>query len=94
MSSPHEEIASAIVKGQMAVMGDVAIAMAKRVSGVEISAAGDVTLNGDAAQLVNAIVGEYSSVTGPLGVRMCFNAARPALSRHADVTIDAFASVS
>lgn len=72
-------------------MGKIADSLASRVSGVSVSSNGTVTITTEhPLQALNDLVGEYSAITGPLGVRMCYSAAREMLERHPEVSIDAF----
>lgn len=92
--TPHEAVAAAIIEAQRALMGHVAIKLAEKVPSISFDDAGTPSINGDGVSAVDALVREYSSITGPLGVRMCFNAAKPVLDQHADVKIPSFTSLS
>jgi hypothetical protein len=92
--SAHDEIATAIVAGQHKVMGKVALTLASRATGHDLGT--DLTtmnIDGATVDTIEKLIAEYSSVTGPLGVRMCRQAAAEALSRHPDVTIPSFHSL-
>lgn len=91
--TPHEAVAAAIIEGQRALMGHVALKLAEKVPNLSVDDAGAPKITGDGSQTVDALVREYSSITGPLGVRMCFNAAKPVLDRHGEVSIPSFAGL-
>lgn len=93
MMAALDAVASAIIEGQRAVMGPVAVNLAQRVPGITIDAGGDVSVAGDGITAIEHLVQQYSSVTGKLGVRMCFQAARPVLDRYPDVAIPSFADL-
>lgn len=86
----YEEIAATIIDGQVTVMGGVAYKLANEVAGLTVAEGGRPTISGDGAEVIDALVRQYSSITGPLGVRMCYSHAQAALRRHA-VTVPAFA---
>lgn len=87
-----DDIASAIIIGQRTLIGPVAITLASKVPGVSVGDEGRASVSGDGATVIDALVREYSTLTGPLGVRMCFQAAKSELSRHPEVSIPSFAS--
>lgn len=91
--SEYEDIAAAIVSAQRGIVGDVAYSLGRRVTGLEIADDGRISIVGNGPQVVTALVNEYSAITGPLGVRMCFNAAQPVMDRHGVRDIPAFASL-
>jgi hypothetical protein len=88
-----DDVASAIINGQKAVMGPVAISLAQKVPGIVVDADGAATISGDGAGAIESLVKEYSSLTGQLGVRMCFQSARQALAANPDVRIPSFAGM-
>ena len=92
MAAGHDAVATAIVQGQLRVMGDVAISLAQAVAGLNVAPTGAATVSGDGNQVLEQLVGQYSAITGPLGVRMCHTVAKAELAAHPDVTVPAFAS--
>jgi hypothetical protein len=88
----YDDVATAIVQGQRKMVGQVAIQLAQKAPGVSVDAEGNATITGDGAAAIDALVKEYSAITGQLGVRMCYQAAEPALKRHPDVTVPSFAT--
>lgn len=94
MAAGHDEVATAIVVGQTKLIGAVAVTLARKVPGVEVDASGATKIAGDGVAAIEALVSEYSTLTGQLGVRMCFNAAKDALAEHPEVTIPSFASLA
>lgn len=90
MAAGYDVVATAIVRGQMKLMGDVAISLARKVSMVEVADSGATTVSGDGDVAIDGIVREYSSLTGNLGVRMCFNFAKDELQRNPNVRVRSF----
>jgi hypothetical protein len=90
-SAVYNDIATAIVRGQQQVMGKVAVTMAAKVLGHGVPEDGTIEVGTMGADAINGLVQEYSSITGPLGVRMCHTAARPVLDAHPGVEIPVFA---
>lgn len=90
VAAGHDEIASAIVTGQYKVMGAVAIKLASKALGRDVADSTPVTVTGVGVDDIERLIKEYSSITGPLGVRMCFSAAQPALKKHPDVEVPSF----
>lgn len=85
----YEEVATSIIQGQSVMIGNVAYSMADKVPGLDASP-GSVRITGDPETVLDALVKEYSAITGPLGVRMCFQSAQDALSRHPEVKVASF----
>jgi hypothetical protein len=92
MASASEMVAQAIIEGQAKLVGGVAYAIANRVNGVTVDQGGVPTLSGDDIDAIDRLVKEYSSLTGPLGVRLCHEAAAPVLKAHPELQIPAFAA--
>lgn len=90
----YADIAYAIIEGQERVMGNVAYALANRVPGLSVEPGGVPSLNGDGPAMIEQLVAEYSTITGQLGVRMCYGAAKPLLTSHPELQIPAFASLA
>ena len=93
MAAGYDQVATAIVRGQMKLMGDVALSLARKVADVTVADTGDTVVNGNGDAAVEGIVREYSSLTGNLGVKMCFNFAKDELQRHPSVNVPSFASL-
>lgn len=90
MAAGHDAVVAAIIRGQSAVIGKVAISLASSVEGLEIDASGGARITGDPVATIEGLVNQYSSLTGPLGVRLCYSAARPELARHPEVSVPIF----
>lgn len=90
----HNEIATAIIRGQQKVMGKVAVSMAAKVLGKDVPEDGTVDIGDQGVEAIEGLVTEFSSITGPLGVRMCYTTAKPVLDAHPDVSIPSFAHLS
>jgi hypothetical protein len=67
--------------------------MAGRAAGVEVSENGGITISGDPIMAIEGLVKEYSQLTGPLGIRMCYNSARDILESSGDLDIPSFRSI-
>jgi hypothetical protein len=85
----YEQAATAIIQGQVAIMGSAAERLVARVSGLEYLN-GTARLTGDGIHVLEALVREFSGVSGPLGARMCFASAQPVLSKHPEIKIPSF----
>jgi hypothetical protein len=92
MSSGHDAVATAIIQGQMRMIGDVALNLANKVPSLTVQPDGTASIGGDAVGAIEALVREYSSLTGQLGVRMCYTSAKPALDANPSVSIPSFAA--
>lgn len=90
MAAPFDDIATAIIQGQGKVMGPAAAQdTARGVAGITVSPDGGAIALG--APTIDALVKKFSAVSGPLGERICFMAAKPVLDRNPGVSIPAFA---
>jgi hypothetical protein len=92
MSAAHDQIASAIVQGQVKMIGKVALSLAGKVPGVTVDDTGHVTIDGDGVSAIEGLVRQYSALTGQLGVRMCYTSAKSALESNPSVVVPSFAS--
>lgn len=93
MAAAHDNVATAIVRGQMKLIGNVAISLARNVSSVDVAESGATSIAGDGDAAIDGIVRAYSSLTGQLGVKMCFDFAKDELQRHPDVRVPSFSSL-
>lgn len=81
--APLDQIATAIVAGQVRVMGaQAAYGVMREVNGVEQD--GEHIRAVDTIA-IDALIRAYRSISGPLGEMACWTAARPVLQRHPDV---------
>ena len=48
MAAGYDQVATAIVRGQMKLMGDVALSLARKVADVTVADTGDTVVNGNA----------------------------------------------
>lgn len=88
-TTPQDEVATAIVSGQRRLMGEVAWKLAARVPGVRVDDE-QVQVTGDPTDVIEGLVAEFSQITGPLGVRLCYTSAKAMLSRHPEMRIPSF----
>lgn len=93
MAAGYDSVATAIVRGQMKLMGNVAVSLARKVANVTVADTGDTVVDGDGATAIDGIVQEYSSLTGNLGVKMCFDFAKDELQRNPSVQVPSFAAL-
>lgn len=92
--SGYDDVASAIVAGQMKVVGPLAVMIANRVDGLAVGDDGSATVGaGDPVAAIEALVREYSALSGQLGVRLCRDAASAQLAAHPEVVIPVFQSL-
>ncbi len=90
-ATPYEQIAGAIIDGQVDIMGNVAYSIAGKVPGLEVDANHKISIvDADEPKVIDALVKAFSGLTGPLGVRMCFNSARSPLALNPQIRIAAF----
>lgn len=87
----YEDIAATIIDGQVTIMGAVAYKLANEVPGLTVEEGGRPSISGSGPEAIDALVKQYSSITGPLGVRMCYSHAQAAIQRH-EITVPAFAA--
>ena len=91
MAAPYDDIATAIVQGQSKVMGaGAACDVARGVPGTTVGADGTTSVAAGAGT-IDAMVKKFTDVSGPLGERICFMAAKPVLTQNPGVTIPSFA---
>jgi hypothetical protein len=93
MAAGYDSVATAIVRGQMKLMGNVAVSLARKVADVTVADTGDTTVAGNGDVAIENIVKEYSSLTGNLGVRMCFDFAKDELQRNPGVNVPSFSAL-
>jgi hypothetical protein len=91
-ATPAAQVAVRIVESQERVVGAAAWKLAKRVRHLNVSRDQRVAISAgaDEGQVLDRLVGEFTSITGQLGARMCFMAAADLLRDYPDLDIPAF----
>lgn len=90
MSSGAEQVVEAIVSRQRDLIGGVALKLASGIDGLDVADDGSVTISGDDIETIERVVVTFSKFSGPLGIRMCFDAAEPVLGRHPELQVPSF----
>jgi hypothetical protein len=91
-TTDYERVATAIVEGQVKIMGAAAQAIASKVTGLEyIAGTGARISSANPTDVIEALVQEFSRITGPLGMRLCWMSAQGVLQQHPDIRIPSFA---
>jgi hypothetical protein len=76
---PYTQAAVSIIKGQMDIIGPLALDQAKRVPGLKIISPTQVTLEGDKKQVLAGLVDAFASIFGKASVEVCKEACNPYL---------------
>lgn len=66
----YTQIVSQIIKDQEAIIGPVAVEQARKVKGLEIEA-DKVKINGNAKDILNQLVEQYSKLFGRASIEVC-----------------------
>ncbi len=69
-------IISAIIKEQQQIIGPVALERAKKVGGLVIKDQNTVSISGDAKDILNNLVKEYSNLFGKASIEVCRDAVK------------------
>lgn len=86
-TAEYNQIAQRIIKHQESIIGPMAWAEAKKVSGVSVKNH-DVTIQGNGKTL-ESLVQQYATLFGQASVEACKDAVRPILPKLSGVTIPA-----
>lgn len=86
------DVAERIIASQERVVGDAAWKLAKRVRHLNVTRDRrvEIAAGTDAGAVIDRLVGEYTSITGQLGARMCFMATADLLRDHPELDIAVF----
>lgn len=74
---PIAQAISRIIKEQEAIIGPVALAQAKKVSGISASSADDVKIKGSGKEVLEHLVAQYEKFFGKASVEVCKEAIEP-----------------
>ena len=77
----YAQAASFIIKEQKNVIGPLALEQAKKVSGLTVTTADEVKLQGDGKQILEHLVSQYQKVFGQTSVEVCREAIEPILEK-------------
>lgn len=73
---PYSQIASNIIKDQEEIIGPIALEQAKKVSGMAIISVDDITISGNAKDVLTHLVDLYAKLFGKASIEVCREAAR------------------
>lgn len=65
-----------VIKHQQSIIGPMAIAQAKKVSGLELSAGGNVSVKGSGREILGKLVDQYAKLFGRASIEVCRDALR------------------
>lgn len=71
------EAANHIIEEQKSIIGPLSIDQARKVSGLQINGPNDVTINGDAKEVLANLVNQYSKLFGQASIEVCKEAFKP-----------------
>lgn len=74
---PVAQAASKIIKEQQAIIGPVALAQAKKVSGFAVTSADDVKVTGNKKQALEGLVKQFEKLFGKASIQVCKDAFAP-----------------
>lgn len=81
-------IIKAIIVSQQAVVGPLAIQIANKVSGLEVSSdLSRVGISGDEQKILENLVKKYETLFGRASVEVCKDAIRPIIAKMKDATV-------
>lgn len=63
-----------IIHGQEVIIGPMAVEQAKKVAGLQISASGEITINGNTKDVISGLVKQYENLFGQASVEVCKDA--------------------
>jgi hypothetical protein len=91
-ATPAVQVALRIVESQERVVGAAAWKLAKRVRHLNVSRDQrlEISPGADEGEVLDRLVGEFTSITGQLGARMCYMAAADLLRDHPELDVPAF----
>lgn len=79
------QLAERIIKEQETIIGPVALEQARKVSGLEVSDAGNIKIHGNGKTVLTDLVKQYEKLFGQTSIEVCKEAVR---SSKADVSKD------
>jgi len=84
---PYTQIAESIVQKLVLVLEGMALDRARKVSGLQIDAAGHVQSVQGGAATIESLIKEYQQLLGPASVSFARDAAHPIIKQHPDIEI-------
>lgn len=73
----YSEAVTKIIKEQQAIIGPIALAQARKVSGLQIKSVDDVKITGIKKEVLKNLVGQYEQLFGKASVEVCKEAFEP-----------------
>ena len=70
----YAKLATHILKGQIAVIGPLAVDQAKKVSGVLVDANNAIIIKGDGKDTLNSLVKQFERLFGKASIEVCKDA--------------------
>jgi uncharacterized protein (UPF0276 family) len=77
----YAQVAERIIKEQENIIGPLAVEQARRVSGLEVNTANQVSFKGDKVTALNSLVKQYQQLFGQTSVEVCKEAAHSLMAK-------------
>lgn len=77
---PYSQIVSQIIKDQEDIIGPIALEQAKKINGLTITSLDNITISGDAKDVLSNLVDQYSKLFGKASIEVCKEAMRDSKS--------------
>ena len=77
---PYSQIVSQIIKDQQDIIGPIALEQAKKINGLTITSLDNITISGDAKDVLSNLVDQYSKLFGRASIEVCKEAMRDSKS--------------
>lgn len=74
---PYREAISRIIKEQQAIIGPVALEQARQVSGLKVTSASEVSLEGDKRKILESLVNQFAKLFGRASIEVSKEAFEP-----------------
>jgi len=68
---PYAQGISRIIKEQQAIIGPIALDQAKKVAGLQVTAADDVKITGNKKEVLENLVNQYAKLFGRASIEVC-----------------------
>lgn len=67
----YAQAVSRIIKEQQSIIGPVALAQAKKVSGLQVTSSDDVKITGNKKEVLGNLVNQYAKLFGRASIEVC-----------------------
>ncbi len=74
---PYAQAISRIIKEQQSIIGPIALDQAKKVSGLQVVSAGNISITGKGKDVLESLVNQYSKLFGKASIEVCKEAFEP-----------------